>query len=78
MYSKTKAAASPPRLAGNALVTVTMANAGFLTETGAVNLPGIRPQDIADRLGFPYPSRPHPLDPLQKHPRHGVAPGNEF
>jgi hypothetical protein len=30
-------------------------------------MPGIRPQDIADRLGFAYPSRPHPLDPLQKH-----------
>jgi hypothetical protein len=29
--------------------------------------PGIRPRDIADRLGFPYPSRPHPLDPLQNH-----------
>ena len=29
--------------------------------------PGIRPQDIADRLGFPYPGRPHPLDPLRKH-----------
>jgi hypothetical protein len=29
--------------------------------------PGIRPPDIADRLGFPYPSRPHPLDPLQEH-----------
>jgi hypothetical protein len=29
--------------------------------------PGIRPRDIADRLGFPYPSRPHPLDPLQEH-----------
>jgi hypothetical protein len=26
---------------------------------------GIRPGDVADRLGFPYPSRPHPLDPLQ-------------
>jgi hypothetical protein len=29
--------------------------------------PGIRPRDIADRLGFPYPGRPHPLDPLQEH-----------
>ena len=29
--------------------------------------PGIRPQEIAVRLGFPYPSRPHPLDPLQNH-----------
>ncbi len=29
--------------------------------------PGIRPGDIADRLGFRYPSRPHPLDPLQTH-----------
>jgi hypothetical protein len=29
--------------------------------------PGIRPRDIADHLGFPYPSRPHPLDPLQNH-----------
>jgi hypothetical protein len=29
--------------------------------------PGIRPQDIADRLGFPYPGLPHPLDPLRKH-----------
>ena len=26
---------------------------------------GIRPGDVADRLGFRYPSRPHPLDPLQ-------------
>ena len=25
--------------------------------------PGIRPREIAVRLGFPYPSRPHPLDP---------------
>jgi hypothetical protein len=29
--------------------------------------PGIRPQGIADRLGFPCPSRPHSLDPLQEH-----------
>ena len=29
--------------------------------------PGIRPREIAARLGFPYPSRPHPLDPLQNH-----------
>ena len=29
--------------------------------------PGIRPREIAVRLGFPYPSRPHPLDPLQNH-----------
>ena len=29
--------------------------------------PGIRSKDIADRLGFPYPIRPHLLDPLQKH-----------
>jgi hypothetical protein len=29
--------------------------------------PGIRPGDIPGRLGFPYPSRPHPLDPLQHH-----------
>jgi hypothetical protein len=29
--------------------------------------PGTRPRDIAGRLGFPYPSRPHPLDPLQNH-----------
>ena len=29
--------------------------------------PGIRPQDIADRLSFPYPGRPHPLDPLHKY-----------
>jgi hypothetical protein len=28
---------------------------------------GIWPQDIADRLSFPYPGRPHPLDPIQKH-----------
>jgi hypothetical protein len=30
--------------------------------------PGIRPQDIAARLGFPYPGSPHPLDPLQSRP----------
>ena len=29
--------------------------------------PGIRPRDIAARLGFPYPGQPHPLDPLNKH-----------
>ena len=29
--------------------------------------PGIRPEEIAARLGIPYPSRPHPLDPLQHH-----------
>jgi hypothetical protein len=29
--------------------------------------PGIRPREIAARLGFPYPSSPHPLDPLQNH-----------
>jgi hypothetical protein len=29
--------------------------------------PGTPPRDIASRLGFPYPSHPHPLDPLQKH-----------
>ena len=28
---------------------------------------GIQPPEIAARLGFPYPSRPHPLDPLQNH-----------
>jgi hypothetical protein len=28
---------------------------------------GIRPPEIAARLGFPYPSQPHPLDPLQNH-----------
>jgi hypothetical protein len=28
---------------------------------------GIRPQEIAARLGFPYPGSPHPLDPLQSH-----------
>jgi hypothetical protein len=28
--------------------------------------PGTPSRDIASRLGFPYPSRPHPLDPLQK------------
>jgi hypothetical protein len=28
-------------------------------------LPGIQPGKIAARLGFPYPSRPHLLDPLQ-------------
>jgi hypothetical protein len=27
--------------------------------------PGIRPEEIAARLGIPYPSRPHPLDPLK-------------
>jgi hypothetical protein len=26
--------------------------------------PGTRPGDIPGRLGFPYPSRPHPLEPL--------------
>jgi len=26
--------------------------------------PGTRPGDITGRLGFPYPSRPHPLEPL--------------
>jgi hypothetical protein len=29
--------------------------------------PGIRPREIAARLGFPYPSSSHPLDPLQNH-----------
>ena len=29
--------------------------------------PGIRPWEIAARLGFPYPTGPHPLDPLQNH-----------
>jgi hypothetical protein len=29
--------------------------------------PGIRPQEITARLGFSYPSSPHPLDPLQNH-----------
>lgn len=29
--------------------------------------PGIEPREISDRLGFPYPGRPHPLDPLQSH-----------
>ena len=29
--------------------------------------PGFQTQEIADRLGFPYPGRPHPLDPLQNH-----------
>jgi len=27
--------------------------------------PGATPRDIADRLDFPYPRRPHPLEPLQ-------------
>jgi hypothetical protein len=27
----------------------------------------IQPREIATRLGFPYPSTPHPLDPLQNH-----------
>jgi len=31
--------------------------------------PGIRPRGIADRLGFPYPSHPHPLDPLRSYLR---------
>jgi hypothetical protein len=26
--------------------------------------PGIQQREISDRLGFPYPLRPHPLDPL--------------
>ena len=30
--------------------------------------PGIRPQDIAARLGFPYLGSPHPLDPPQSRP----------
>jgi hypothetical protein len=29
--------------------------------------PGIRPRDIGARLCFPYPGRPHPLDPLQNY-----------
>jgi hypothetical protein len=29
--------------------------------------PGVRPQEIAARLGFPYPTIPHPLDPLRNH-----------
>jgi hypothetical protein len=29
--------------------------------------PGIRSRDIAVQLAFPYPSSPHPLDPLQNH-----------
>ncbi len=29
--------------------------------------PGM-PQDIAARLGFPYPGSPHPLDPPQSRP----------
>jgi hypothetical protein len=29
--------------------------------------PGTPSRDIGSRLGFPYPSRPHPLDPLQNH-----------
>lgn len=28
--------------------------------------PGIRPREMAARLGFPYPSRPHPLEPLHR------------
>lgn len=31
----------------------------------AQHSPGTRPGDIAGRLGFPYPSRPHPLEPLR-------------
>lgn len=34
---------------------------------GSQRTPGIRPREIAARLGFPYPSTPHPLDPLQSH-----------
>jgi hypothetical protein len=30
--------------------------------------PGIQPQDIAARRGFPHPGSPHPLDPLQSRP----------
>jgi hypothetical protein len=29
--------------------------------------PGIQPEEIAARLGFPCPSRPHPVDPLRRH-----------
>jgi hypothetical protein len=36
--------------------------------------PGIPPREIAGRLGFPYPSRPHPLDPLQAHLSSSPAP----
>jgi hypothetical protein len=35
---------------------------------------GIRPPEIAAWLGFPYPSRPHPLDPLQNHLSSYAAP----
>ena len=31
----------------------------------AQHYPGAMPGSIADRLGFPYPSSPHPLEPLQ-------------
>jgi hypothetical protein len=27
----------------------------------------VPPREIAARLGFPYPSSPHPLDPLRNH-----------
>lgn len=29
--------------------------------------PDVQPREIAARLGIPYPSIPHPLDPLQNH-----------
>jgi hypothetical protein len=34
---------------------------------GSQRTPGIGPREIAARLGFLYPSSPHPLDPLQSH-----------
>jgi hypothetical protein len=36
--------------------------------------PGVQPREIAARLGFPYPSIPHPLDPLQNHLSRLLAP----
>jgi hypothetical protein len=36
--------------------------------------PGIQPREIAARLGIPYPSIPHPLDPLQNHLSQQPAP----
>jgi len=35
---------------------------------------GIQPREISDRLGFPYPRRPHPLDPLQSNQSSCPAP----
>jgi hypothetical protein len=33
----------------------------------ARHAPGIRPGQITASLGFPYSSRPHPRDPLQRY-----------